>query len=396
MTTLPRTDTSLFGRWWWTVDRWMLMAIFAISAIGALLTLAASPAVAEHYGFDTYHFVHRQFVFLPVSLLVMVLVSLMTPRGIRRLAVGCAGIALLGMIATLFVGEEIKGASRWLHIASFSLQPSEFIKPAFAVIAAWLFAESRENSSLPGNKLATFLFMIIVVLLLLQPDVGMTSVVAAIWGIEFFLAGLPLFLVVAVAFLFMGGIVGAYFTFGHVQIRVDRFLDPATGEGYQVTRALEAFRNGGLFGRGPGEGRVKEVLPDAHADFIFAVAGEEFGLIACLVMLGLFASIVLRGFSRALQEGDLFIMLASAGLIVQFGLQVIINLASTLNMIPPKGMTLPFVSYGGSSTLALAIGMGMMLALTRERSGGVGLKRMRSSKVSGAGLLEKLAPGGVR
>jgi len=337
------------------------MAIFAISAIGALLTLAASPAVAERYGFDAYHFVHRQFVFLPVSLLVMVLVSLMTPRGIRRLAVGCAGIALLGMIATLFVGEEIKGASRWLHIAGFSLQPSEFIKPAFAVIAAWLFAESRENSSLPGNKLATFLFMIIVVLLLLQPDVGMTSVVAAIWGIEFFLAGLPLFLVVAVAFLFMGGIVGAYFTFGHVQIRVDRFLDPATGEGYQVTRALEAFRNGGLF-----------------------------------VMLGLFASIVLRGFSRALQEGDLFIMLASAGLIVQFGLQVIINLASTLNMIPPKGMTLPFVSYGGSSTLALAIGMGMMLALTRERSGGVGLKRMRSSKVSGAGLLEKLAPGGVR
>lgn len=372
------------------------MAIFAISAIGALLTLAASPAVAERYGFDTYHFVHRQFVFLPVSLLVMVLVSLMTPRGIRRLAVGCAGIALLGMIAALFVGEEIKGASRWLHIAGFSLQPSEFIKPAFAVIAAWLFAESRENSSLPGNKLATFLFMVIVVLLLLQPDVGMTSVVAAIWGIEFFLAGLPLFLVVAVAFLFMGGIVGAYFTFGHVQIRVDRFLDPATGEGYQVTRALEAFRNGGLFGRGPGEGRVKEVLPDAHADFIFAVAGEEFGLIACLVMLGLFASIVLRGFSRALQEGDLFIMLASAGLIVQFGLQVIINLASTLNMIPPKGMTLPFVSYGGSSTLALAIGMGMMLALTRERSGGVGLKRMRSSKVSGAGLLEKLAPGGVR
>jgi cell division protein FtsW len=395
MTTLPRTDTSLFGRWWWTVDRWMLMAIIALSAIGALLTLAASPAVAEHYRLDKYHFVHRQFVFLPASLMVMVLVSLMTPRGIRRLAVGCAGIALIGMIATLFVGAEIKGASRWLHIAGFSLQPSEFIKPAFAVIAAWLFAESRENARLPGNKLATFLFMVIVVLLLLQPDVGMTSVVAAIWGIEFFLAGLPLFLVVVVAFLFIGGIVGAYFTFGHVQIRVDRFLDPATGEGYQVTRALEAFQNGGFFGRGPGEGRVKEDLPDAHADFIFAVAGEEFGLIACLVMLGLFASIVLRGFSRALQENDLFIMLASAGLIVQFGLQVIINLASTLNMIPPKGMTLPFVSYGGSSTLALAIGMGMMLALTRERPGGMGLKRMRSSKVSGAGLLEKLTPRGV-
>jgi cell division protein FtsW len=395
MITLQRTDTSLFGRWWWTVDRWMLMAIVAIAAIGALLTLAASPAVAERIGFDTYHFVRRQFVFLPVSLVVMVLISLMTPRGIRRLAVGCAGVALMGMVATLFVGEEIKGASRWLHIAGFSLQPSEFIKPAFAVIAAGLFAESRENSSLPGNKLATGLFVVIAGLLLLQPDVGMTSVVAAIWGIEFFLAGLPLLLVVMVAVLFMGGIVGAYFTFGHVQARIDRFLDPAAGEGYQVTRALEAFRNGGLFGRGPGEGRVKEVLPDAHADFIFAVAGEEFGLIACLVLLGLFASIVLRGFSRALREDDLFIMLASAGLLVQFGLQVIINIGSTLNMIPPKGMTLPFVSYGGSSTLALAIGMGMMLALTRERSGGQGLKHMRSSKVSGAALLKKLAPGGV-
>jgi cell division protein FtsW len=395
MRTLPRTDTSLFGRWWWTVDRWMLMAIVAIAAIGALLTLAASPAVAERIGFDTYHFVRRQFVFLPVSLIVMVLVSLMTPRGIRRLAVGCAGAALIGMVATLFVGEEINGASRWVHIAGFSLQPSEFVKPAFAVIAAWLFSESRENSSVPGNKLATGLFVVIAGLLLLQPDVGMTSVVAAIWGIEFFLAGMPLLLVVMVAVLFVGGIIGAYFTFGHVQARIDRFLDPAAGEGYQVTRALEAFRNGGLFGRGPGEGRVKEVLPDAHADFIFAVAGEEFGLIACLVLLGLFASIVLRGFSRVLREDNLFIMLASAGLLVQFGLQVIINLASTLNMIPPKGMTLPFVSYGGSSTLALAIGMGMMLALTRERSGGLSLKRMRSTRLSGAGLLEKLAPGGV-
>ena len=369
MTTLARTDTSLFGRWWWTIDRWMLAAIIAIAAIGALLTLAASPAVAERIGFDTYHFVRRQFIFLPVSMVIMVMVSLMTPRGIRRLAVGCAIIALLGMIATLLVGTEIKGATRWIHIAGFSVQPSEFLKPAFAVIAAWLFAESNLNANLPGNKLATGLFIVIAMLLLMQPDVGMTAVVAAIWGVEFFLAGLPLVLVVMMAVLFMGGIVGAYFTFSHVQGRIDRFLDPAAGEGYQVMRALEAFRNGGLFGRGPGEGRVKEVLPDAHADFIFAVAGEEFGLIACLVLLALFAFVVLRGFSRVLREDNLFCLLAVAGLLVQFGLQVIINIASNLNMIPPKGMTLPFVSYGGSSTLALAIGMGMMLALTRERPG---------------------------
>ncbi|MBL6941443.1 MAG: cell division protein FtsW [Rhodospirillales bacterium] len=369
MSTLARTDKSLFGRWWWTVDRWMLAAIIAIAAIGALLTLAASPAVAERIGLDTYHFVRRQFVFLPVSMIIMVVVSLMTPRGIRRVAVGCAILAIIGMLATLIAGSEIKGATRWIHTAGFSVQPSEFLKPAFAVIAAWLFAESNLNSNFPGNKLATGLFIVIAILLLMQPDVGMTAVVAAIWGVEFFLAGLPLVLVVMMAVLFMGGIVGAYFSFSHVQGRIDRFLDPDAGEGYQVMRALEAFRNGGLFGRGPGEGRVKEVLPDAHADFIFAVAGEEFGLIACLVLLALFAFVVLRGFSRVLREDNLFCLLAVAGLLVQFGLQVIINIASNLNMIPPKGMTLPFVSYGGSSTLALAVGMGMMLALTRERPG---------------------------
>lgn len=385
MSTLPRTDKSLFGRWWWTVDRWMLAAIIAIAAIGALLTLAASPAVAERIGFDTYHFVRRQFVFLPVSMVIMIVVSLMTPRGVRRLAVGCAVFALLGMLATLVVGTEIKGATRWIHIAGFSLQPSEFLKPAFAVIAAWLFAESSMNASFPGNKLATALFMVIAMLLLMQPDVGMTAVVAAIWGVEFFLAGLPLVMVVALAVTFGGGVVAAYFTFSHVQLRIDRFLDPSSGEGYQVNRALEAFRNGGLFGRGPGEGRVKEVLPDAHADFIFAVAGEEFGLIVCLIILGLFAFIVLRGFSRVLREDNLFVLLAAAGLTAQFGLQVIINIASTINLIPPKGMTLPFISYGGSSTLALALGMGMLLALTRERPGGAGI-----GAVNKGGLWQKL------
>lgn len=394
MTTLARTDNSLFGRWWWTVDRWLLSAIIAIAALGALMTLAASPAVAERIGFDTYHFVRRQFVFLPVSLIVMVLVSLMTPRGVRRLAVGLAGVALIGMVATLFLGAEIKGASRWLQIAGLSVQPSEFIKPAFAVIAAWLFADTGRQFSFPGNRMATGLFFIIALLLLLQPDLGMTLVITAIWGAEFFLAGLPLVLVVLVAVLLMGGLVGAYFTFSHVQSRIDRFFDPAVGEGYQVSRALEAFRSGGLFGRGPGEGRVKEVLPDAHADFIFAVAGEEFGLIICLVLVALFAFVVLRGFSRVLREDDLFILLAVAGLLVQFGLQAIINIATNLNMMPPKGMTLPFVSYGGSSTLALAIGMGMMLALTRERPG-AGRSRHSARKyrpVSSSHLLE----GGVR
>ena len=376
MSTFTRTDTSIVSRWWWTVDRWMLIAIVIIAAFGAVLTLAASPAVAERIGVDTFHFVKRQFVFLPVAMLVMFGVSLMMPRGVKRLAVVLAIVAFVGMIATVLFGNEIKGASRWISLGGFSLQPSEFIKPAFAVIAAWMFTEHREDNHFPGSIIATGLFILIAAVLLLQPDVGMTAVIAAIWGVQLFLAGLPLVLVVVMAVTFTGSIVAAYLTFSHVQLRIDRFLDPAMGEGYQVTRALEAFRNGGLFGRGPGEGRVKEVLPDAHADFIFAVAGEEFGLIVCLVILGLFAFVVLRGFSRVLREDNLFILLAVAGLTVQFGLQVIINIASTTNLIPPKGMTLPFISYGGSSTLALAIGMGMLLALTRERPGGIGIAKM--------------------
>ncbi len=385
MSTLTRTDTSVVSRWWWTVDRWMLIAIIAIAAFGAVLTLAASPAVAERIGVDPYYFVRRQFVFLPVAMIVMFGVSLMTPRGVKRLAVILAVAAFIGMLATLLIGEEIKGASRWLSLAGFSLQPSEFAKPAFAVIAAWMFSEHREDDRFPGAIIATGLFLVVAALLLLQPDVGMTAVVAAIWGVEFFLAGLPLVMVVALAVTFGGGVVAAYFTFSHVQLRIDRFLDPSSGEGYQVNRALEAFRNGGLFGRGPGEGRVKEVLPDAHADFIFAVAGEEFGLIVCLIILGLFAFIVLRGFSRVLREDNLFVLLAAAGLTAQFGLQVIINIASTINLIPPKGMTLPFISYGGSSTLALALGMGMLLALTRERPGGAGI-----GAVNKGGLWQKL------
>lgn len=367
MSTFARTDTSLIGRWWWTVDRWTLLAIAAIAAIGAVLTLAASPAVAERIGLEDYHFVKRQFVFLPVSIILMMGVSLMSVRGIRRLAVIIGAVAFVAMLGTLLLGDEVKGASRWIRLGGLSVQPSEFVKPAFAVIVAWMFSESRGNEKFPGNAIATGLFIATAAVLLLQPDVGMTAVVAAVWAVEFFLAGLPLLLVGGLAVLFMGGIVGAYFTFAHVQARIDRFLDPSAGEGYQVTRALEAFRNGGLFGRGPGEGRVKEVLPDAHADFIFAVAGEEFGLIVCLVIVALFAFVVMRGFSRALREENLFQLLAVAGLLVQFGLQVIINIASTVNLIPPKGMTLPFISYGGSSTIGLAIGMGMMLALTRDK-----------------------------
>ncbi|TNC96582.1 MAG: cell division protein FtsW [Stygiobacter sp.] len=366
---LGRTDTSTIGRWWWTVDRWTIAAIFALIAIGVLLTMAASPAVADRIGTDSFHFIRRQFVFLVPAVLVMLGVSLLNPKQVRRLGVlGYCGSVLL-LVAVLLFAPEIKGSTRWLSMAGITIQPSEFAKPTFAIIAAWMFAEGRLNPGFPGRAIASFLYAIVAGLLLKQPDVGQTLVITAIFAVQFFLAGLPMLLVVVGGVLAVLGGIGAYFVFGHVQTRVDRFLDPSGDGAYQVTTALNAFKSGGLLGRGPGEGRIKLVLPDAHTDFILAVGGEEFGVALCLFVLLLFAFIVLRGFARLMKDENLFVVLASAGLLVQFGLQAIINMASTLRLMPTKGMTLPFISYGGSSMLALALGMGMVLALTRKRYG---------------------------
>ncbi len=368
MSALSRTDTSLLGRWWWTVDRWSLLAVTALVASGLVVAMSAMPPAAERIGLDPFHFTHRQFVFLPLALLVVAAVSMLGPRGVRRLALICLGIATLGLLVTPLIGPEIKGATRWLSIGGLSVQPSEFAKPGFAVLAAWLFADWRERGEFPGHWAATALFLMLGGLLLLQPDVGQTVLLAAVWAVMFFVAGMPVAVMATLGALFLGGAVAAYFVFDHVRLRIDRFLDPEA-EGYQVARALEAFLNGGLFGRGPGEGQVKELLPDAHSDFVFAVVGEEFGLVVCLILVALFGFLVLRGFARAQRDGDLFALLAVTGLLTQFGLQALINMASTLNLVPPKGMTLPFLSYGGSSVMALALCMGMVLALTRQGGG---------------------------
>lgn len=377
MSALNRTDTSLLGRWWWTVDRWTLAAVALLLAIGGVMTLAASPAVAERIDVGSFHFIKRQAVFLGLGALTIFGVSLMSLKGVRRLGILCTLGSLFLMLMTLFFGAEIKGATRWLSIGGFSLQPSEFVKPGIAVVAAWLFARQRMDDSFPGFQMSIAVYLVTVAILLMQPDVGMTIVVSVVWGTQFFVAGLPLVFVALIAVGFVGAGIGAYFTFDHVQSRVDRFFGPDSDIGYQASRAIEAFQRGGIVGRGPGEGRVKEVLPDAHDDFIFAVTGEEFGLLACLVLVGLFTFVVLRGFGRVMKRDDLFVLLAVTGLLSQFAVQALINMASSVSLIPPKGMTLPFISYGGSSTLALAIGMGMVLALTRDRpeEGGGGYGR---------------------
>ena len=367
--TFSRTDETVFGRWWWTIDRWMIAAIISIIACGAILALAASPAVAHHKNLDTFFFARRHFMIIPISVLIMFVVSLLNRRGVKRLATIIFGVSIILMISTLLTGEEIKGAVRWIKLGGFSIQPSELVKPSFVVISAWMFANWRLKEDFPGYLVSVGLYLVVVALLLMQPDVGMSILVSVVWGIQFFLAGLPMLLVLVIGLIFISGGFLAYFSFSHVQSRIDRFFDPAGSEAYQVARSLEAFRNGGVFGRGPGEGQVKAVLPDAHADFIFAVAGEEFGLIMTLLVVGLFLFIVLRGFVKAFKETDLFVQLAIVGLLVQFALQALINMASTLNLMPTKGMTLPLMSYGGSSMVASVVGIGMVLALTRERPG---------------------------
>lgn len=364
-----RTDNSILGRWWWTVDRWLLAAILLLIVVGAILLLAAGPPAAIRIHAEPFHFIRRQYVFLPVAIATIFGVSLMSPVSIRRFATVGYAITLVLLVMALG-GTEIKGATRWIAVGPLSLQPSEFVKPLFAVTAAWMFSEARLSEGFPGFRIAIGLYAMTAGLLIIEPDLGQTVVVTAMWAAEFFLAGLPLILVVMIAALGMGGVVGAYVIFPHVQSRVDRFLNPDATGSYQVLKALQAFHDGGWFGRGPGEGRVKSMLPDAHTDFIFAVGAEEFGIFLCLLIVGLFTFLVLRGIARTSEEKNLFVLIAVGGLLVQFGLQALINMASSLSMMPTKGMTLPFVSYGGSSLLGLALGMGMLLALTRKRPTG--------------------------
>jgi cell division protein FtsW len=367
MPALSRADTSRLGRWWWSVDRWTLLAIVALIGFGYVLMLAASPAVAERIHQARDALILKQVLFLAAAGLIVVGVSLLAPSDIRRIAIiGCA-IALLLTFLTLFMGVSIKGARRWIALPGLSLQPSEFLKPCFAVTAAWLIAEGRRSPGFPGMAIATGLYGVILLLLQAQPDIGMLIVVTAVFFAQLFIGGLNLTLAALLGGLFASAAGGAYLLFPHVQARVEKFIHPGKSDNFQVDTALQAFGNGGLLGRGPGEGRVKDILPDAHADFVFAVAGEEFGLIICTFILALFAFIVMRGLLRLLRENDPFSILAAGGLVTSFGLQAFVNMASSLRMIPTKGMTLPFVSYGGSSVLAVALGMGMLLALTRQR-----------------------------
>jgi cell division protein FtsW len=364
---ISRAQRTPLSEWWWTVDRMLVGAILTLMLIGIVLLLAASPPVAIRLGIDPFHFVHKQALFLAPAIAVMLATSMLSPRAIRRLAFVIFFISLALVMATLVIGPEIKGARRWLTLLGVSIQPSEFMKPAFVVLAAWAFSESGRRPEMPATLLAFAMLLTCVPLLILQPDFGQTMLLSITWGALFFLAGLRWIWTAGFAGVAFAGVFGAYKFIPHVTSRMQRFLDPSSGDTFQIDTSLESFMRGGWFGRGPGEGTVKRILPDSHTDFIYAVAAEEFGLILCLIILALFSFIVLRSLKHAIREQDAFARLAIAGLALLFGLQSAIAMAVSLYLMPSKGMTLPFVSYGGSSLISLALGMGMLIALTRKR-----------------------------
>lgn len=361
-----RTDRSLLGQWWWTVDRWMFTCFLILFVLGVFLSFAASPWVAHTIGLSTFYFVKRHFLFSLFSLSLMIVASLGTPKFLRLLCWGILGFCLILLTLTPVLGMEIKGAKRWISIAGFSLQASEFVKPVFSVVTAWLLTQHGEGPL--SNKILSFvLYIIFMLLIIIQPDFGMVFILTGVWFFQFFLAGLSLRWVFLLGGASVAGGIGAYFLLPHVASRIDRFLNPASGDHFQIARSLDAFRHGGWFGRGPGEGIVKKHLPDAHADFVFSVAGEEFGFLMCLFIVCLFAFLTFRGFYFAYKEHNKFLSLTVAGICFQFALQAIVNIASALHLIPTKGMTLPFLSYGGSSLLAVSLGAGIILSFTKKR-----------------------------
>jgi cell division protein FtsW len=364
---VSRAERSLLGDWWWTVDRALLAALAALALAGLVFLMAGGPPVAERLGLSTFHFVNRQVAFLVPTAAILLVVSFMSLRHIRRLAlfVYLVGMALIGLAFQF--GPEIKGAHRWVMLGGMGVQPSEFVKPAFVIVAAWAFSEGARRRDMPGALLAILLLPLTIVPLILQPDFGQTMLVTIVWCGLFFVAGLHWFWVMGLGGAGLIGIVAAYEFLPHVRARIERFLDKSSGDTFQVDTAMDAFSKGGWLGRGPGEGTVKRILPDAHTDFIFAVTAEEFGVIVCIGLVALFAFIVLRGLTLAYRNEDTFCRLAVTGLVLMFGLQAAINMMVNVQLMPAKGMTLPFISYGGSSLFSLALGMGFLIALTRRR-----------------------------
>ena len=365
-----RTDRSPLSIWWWTADHWLLGATALLIVTGVVLSFTSSPAAAARLHLpDAFHFAIRQSFFGAAAAALVVAASMLSARGVRRAAVAIYGLTIALMMALPVIGHSAKGASRWLEAGGFSLQTYELMKPALIVLCGWMFAEGQKGKGVPGVSIAFGLYAVAVALLLIEPDVGQTVLVTIAFGAAFFMAGVPIRWILGLAGAAMAGSIALYFAFQHVANRVQLFLHNDGADTHQVDKALEAIANGGLFGKGPGEGVMKRHVPDLHTDFIYSVAAEEYGLVFSLCLIGVIGFLVVRGLYRAMRLTDSYEQVAAAGLFVLVGQQAFINIAVNLNMIPTKGMTLPFLSYGGSSMLAMGLTLGMALALTRRRPG---------------------------
>ncbi len=367
---LSRNDRSLLGRWFWTIDKPLLALVLLLIGLGIVAVAAASPAAAHRYSGGSVrvgdlYYLKRQVLWVLAGVPVMLGVSMLPVRWAKRVAIGGTVVFLAMLFAVPLVGSEVNGAVRWINLPGFQLQPSEFLKPMFVIATAWLLAARFDDRSLPTMQLSFGLLAVIAALLVKQPDFGQTALFGAVWLAQAVLAGMSLLVVGGVICLAVAGLGVAYLTSTHVAERIDHFVK-GTGDTYQIDRALDCFKAGGLFGAGPGEGQMKFRLPEAHTDYIFSVIGEEFGAIACFMLAVLYLAIVVRVLLQLLDEEEPFIFLAAGGLAIEFGLQAAINMSVNLALLPSKGMTLPFISHGGSSFLALSIGMGLLLALTRR------------------------------
>ncbi len=368
--TFSRTDRSQLGVWWWTTDHILLGVAVILIGLGVLLSFGTSPAAAArmHISFP-FHFAVRQCVFGAGAAVLMVAVSMLSPRGVRRAAFFIFLVSVAIMAALPFIGHTAKGANRWIEFGGFTLQPSEFMKPALIVLIAWMFSEGQKGQGVPGVSIAFGFYAVAAGLLLMQPDVGQTVLITLAFGAAFWMAGVPMSWIMVMGGMAITGLASTYFLFDHVASRVDRFFSTDPADTHQVDRAAEAIAAGGLFGRGPGEGIMKRHVPDMHTDFAYSAAAEEYGLWFCLILITLFAVLVVRGLYKSLKLSDSFAQVAAAGLFVIVGTQTCINIAVNLDLIPTKGMTLPFISYGGSSMLASGLTLGFALALTRRRPG---------------------------
>ena len=370
-TVIVQPGEAILSRWWRTVDRVTLTCIFILFAIGLLLGFAASPPLAERNGLMPFHYVLRQGVFGMMALSVMLVVSMLSPTQLRRLGVLGFFAAFLAVAMLPVFGTDFgKGATRWFSLGFVSVQPSEFLKPVFVILCAWLMAASQELNGPPGKTFSFIVAVCTVGFLATQPDFGQSALIIAAWSTLYFVAGAPMILLTGCIGLVVAGGVVAYSSSEHFARRIDGFLNPEVDPTTQMGFATNAIREGGFFGAGVNEGQVKWSLPDAHTDFIIAVAAEEYGLILVWIIIGLFALITVRSLFRLMREQDPFISLSGTGLITLFGLQAFINLGVAVRVLPAKGMTLPFVSYGGSSLIAMGILVGMLLCFTRTRPQG--------------------------